>query len=144
MQDVMFPNDPVEEREQLLRDNCDQIVERNYMRSFSQEEVNTRRAELEQVSITMQELDEELAMVRADIKGRLKPLIERRGKILDELKARGEYVKGDSYKFVDVEEGKAAFYSPEGYKIEERPITAEERQRNIMQAVRFGRTGTDD
>lgn len=148
MQDLMFANEPLEERAQLLRDNCDQIVERSYTRTFSQDEINGRRAELAQVSIQVQELDEQLAQVRADIKGRIKPLLERRGRILDELKARGEWVQGESYKFVDHEEGKTAFYSPEGYKIEERAITPEERQRSVMQSARafspFRVTGTDD
>lgn len=143
--DVMFPNDPVESREQMLRDNCDQIEQRSFTRSFSQDEVYARRAELEQVSIQVAELEDELAQIRADIKGRIKPLLERRGKILDELKSRGEWVTADTFKFVDVEDGTAAYYSGDGYKIEERPITPEERQGNIIQATRFfNRTGTDD
>lgn len=140
----MFAEEPVESREQILRDNCDQIVERSYTRKFEQHEVNERREELEQVSIKVQELEEELAQMRADIKGRIKPLLERRSRLLDELKARGEWVKGDCFKFVDVEEGKTAFYSPEGYKLEERPITPEERNRTVFQAVRSIKTGTND
>lgn len=144
----MFPNDPVEAREQMLRDNCDQIEQRSFTRSFSQDEVNDRRAELEQVSIQVAELEDELAQIRADIKGRIKPLLERRGRILDELKARGEWVTADTYKFVDVEAGKTAYYAGDGHKVEERAMTPEERQRNIMQTVRFGNfhnaTGTDD
>lgn len=125
----------------MLRDSCDQIVERSYTRKFDQPEINERRSELANVSIQLQELEDELAQARADIKGKIKPLLERRGKILDELKAGGEWVKGDVYKFVDVDEGRTAFYSPEGYKLEERPITPEERQRNVFQ---FSRTGTDN
>ena len=137
----MFADEPVEKREQLLRDNCDQIVERSYTRKFEQHEVNARREELENVSIQVAELEDKLAEIKADYKGRIKPLLERRGLILDELKARGEYVKGDCYKFVDAEEGKTAFYSPEGYKLEERPIHPEERQRTIMQVLR--KNGTE-
>lgn len=145
MQDVMFANEPIEVREQLLRDNCDQIEQRSFRRNFSQDEVNDRRAELEQVSIQVSELEDYLAQVRADIKGRIKPLLERRSHILDELKSRGEYVTADTYKFVDVDEGKTAYYSADGHKVEERPMTPEERQRNIIQATRFfNRTGTDD
>lgn len=33
--DVMFPNDPVESREQMLRDNCDQIEQRSFLRALS-------------------------------------------------------------------------------------------------------------
>ncbi len=107
--------------------------------------MNDRRAELEQVSIQIAEHEENLAQVRADIKGRIKPLLERRSRLLDELKARGEWVTADTYKFVDVDEGRTAYYSADGYKIEERAITPEERQRNIIQATRFfNRTGTDD
>lgn len=141
MQDLMFADEPVEKREQLLRDNCDQIVERSYTRKYEQHEVNARREELENVSIQVAELEDKLAEIKADYKGRIKPLLERRGLILDELKARGEYVKGDCYKFVDAEEGKTAFYSPEGYKLEERPIHPEERQRTIMQVLR--KNGTE-
>lgn len=65
--DVMFPNDPVESREQMLRDNCDQIEQRSFTRSFSQDEVYARRAELEQVSIQVAELEDELAQIRADV-----------------------------------------------------------------------------
>ena len=57
----------------IVRDNCDQIEPRSFTRSFNQDEVNDRRAELESVSIQVAELEDELAQVRADIKGRIKP-----------------------------------------------------------------------
>lgn len=111
-----------------------------------------KRAELVNVSIQMQELEQELAEHRATIKGKIKPLSERYGKILDELKSGGEWIKGDCYKFVDDEEKMVGIYSPEGYKLEERPVTQEERQRNVFRVVRDGNktweevpaTGTDN
>ncbi len=144
MQDVMFPNDPVEAREQMLRDNCDQIVERSYTRKFDQEEINERRADLANVAIQKADLEQSLAEIRADYKGKIKPLEERIVKLRDELKAGGDWIKGDCFKFVDEEEKMVGFYSPEGYLLEQRPMTPEERQRNIIQAARFLRTGTDD
>ncbi len=150
MKDVMLSEMPIEQREQVLRDNCDQIMERSYTRKFDQAEINEKRADLVNVSIQMQELEQELAEFRATIKGKIKPLSERYGKILDELKSGGEWIKGDCYKFVDDEEKMVAIYTPEGYKIEERPMTQEERQRNVFRALRpsnFGEmaaTGTDD
>lgn len=142
MTDVMLAETPVESREQILRDSCDQIVERCYTRKFDQTQVNERRSELADVSIQLKELDDQLSEVKAGFKARIKPLLERKGKILDELKAGGEWIKGDVFKFVDFDEGKTAFYSPEGYKLEERPITPEERQRNVFQVAR--KTGTND
>ncbi len=73
----MFPNDPVEAREQMLRDNCDQIVERSYTRKFDQEEINERRADLANVAIQKADLEQSLAEIRADYKGKIKPLEER-------------------------------------------------------------------
>lgn len=136
MKDVMLSETPVEQREQILRDSCDQILERSYTRKFDQAEINEKRADLANVSIQMQELDRELAEYRATIKGKIKPLAERYGKILEELKTGGEWIKGDCYKFVDEEEKMVGIYSPEGYKLEERPMTQEERQRTIMSVIR--------
>ena len=34
MKDIMLADTPVEQREQILRDSCDQIVERSYTRKF--------------------------------------------------------------------------------------------------------------
>lgn len=136
MKDVMLSETPVEQREQILRDSCDQVLERSYTRKFDQAEINEKRADLANVSIQMQELDQELAEYRATIKGKIKPLSERYGKILEELKTGGEWIKGDCYKFVDEDEKMVGIYSPEGYKLEERPMTQEERQRTIMSVIR--------
>lgn len=127
-----------------MRDSCDQIVERSYTRKFNQEEINQLRAEYANVGIQVAELEKELAEIRADYKGKIKPLLERMSGILDEIKAGGEWVKTDCFKFVDEEEGKTAFYSPDGYKLEERPSTPEERQRTVFHAIRNFKTGTDD
>lgn len=43
MKDIMLADTPVEQRAQILRDSCDQIVERSYTRKFDQEEINERR-----------------------------------------------------------------------------------------------------
>lgn len=72
MKDVMLSETPIEERESILRDNCDQILERSYTRKFDQSEINEKRAELVNVSIQMQELEQELAEHKATIKGKIK------------------------------------------------------------------------
>ena len=51
MKDIMLADTPVEQREQILRDSCDQIVERSYTRKFDTQQINERRAELACVSI---------------------------------------------------------------------------------------------
>lgn len=138
MSDIMLSDIPIEQRAQILKDSCDQIVEKHYTRKFSQDETNEKQKELADVSIQTNQLHEELKEIQADYKGRIKPMDERKGRILDELKSGGEFVKGEAYKFVDAEIGKTGYYSPEGYLIEEREINTEERQRTAFQALRTG------
>lgn len=150
MKDVMLADTPIEERAQILRDSCDKIVEKCYTRKFDTKETNEKRAELANVSIQIADLEEKLAEVRADLKGRIKPLAERMGKIRGELKAGGEWVSGECYQFLDADEGKVAMYDPNGYKIEERDMRPEERTRTIFQGIRenmtvqMSKTGTDN
>lgn len=147
MKDIMLAGTPVEQRAQILRDSCDQIVERRYTRKFDQEEINERRADLANVAIQKADLEQSLAEIRADYKGKIKPLEERIVKLRDELKAGGDWINGECYKFVDEEEKMVGFYSPEGYLLEQRTMTQEERQRNVFRAIRgnaMDKTGTDD
>lgn len=150
MKDVMLADTPIEEREQILRDSCDKIVEKSYTRKFSTNETNEKRIEFANVSIQIKELENKLIEIRADYKGRIKPLVERMEKILEELKAGGEWVTGECYQFLDADEGKTALYDPNGYKIEERDMRPEERQRTMFQGIRgnmkvqMSKTGTDN
>lgn len=141
MKDIMLADTPVEQREEILRNSCDQILERSYTRKFDQEEINERRSELANVIIQIADLEQELAEVRADYKGKIKPLQERVSKLRDELKVGGDWIKGDCFKFVDEEEGMVGIYSPEGYLLEQRPMTQDERQRNVFRALRTGTEG---
>lgn len=139
--DVMLADTPMEEREQILRDSCDQIVEKFYTRKFGEDEKNEKRAEACNVAIQIGELNEELKNFTADIKGKLKPLQERQAEILNEVKAGGEQIKGDTFKFVFEEAGKVGFYDTNGHLVESRDMTREERQRTVFQAIR--NTGTE-
>jgi len=114
MKDIMLADTPVEQRAQILRDSCDQIVERSYTRKFDQEEINERRADLANVAIQKADLEQSLAEIRADYKGKIKPLEERIVKLRDELKAGGDWIKGDCFKFVDEEEKNGWLLQPGG------------------------------
>lgn len=138
MKDVMLAEMPIEDREQVLHDSCDQIEEKEYTRKFSTNELTKKRAELSEKAIKLNNLADELADIRASYKQKMKPLEEQFAKIRDEIKSGGEYVTTECYKFVDHDEGKTAFYTPEGYKLEERDSTPEEKQRTMFQVLREG------
>jgi hypothetical protein len=136
----MLADTPIEQRGTILRDSCDQIEEKYYTRKFNQDETNGRREDLADVSIQIAEIESEFKIVRDSFKVRLKPLAEEKGKILQELKSGGEYIKSETYKFLDNDENKAAWYTPEGYKLEERDLRPEERQRTMFRQL----SGTND
>lgn len=142
MKDIMLADSPIEQRAQILKDSCDKIEERSYLSKYDQEETNLLRAELANVSIQLGTIQEELEGIKSDYKGKLKPLQERIDKILHNLKNGGEYVRGECYKFIDQDEERVGWYTPDGYLLEERPINQEERQKTIHMEVR--RTGTDN
>lgn len=142
MKDIMLADTPIEQRAQILKDSCDKIEERSYLSKYDQEETNLLRAELANVSIQLGTIQEELDGIKSDYKGKLKPLQERIDKILYNLKNGGEYVRGECYKFIEQEEERVGWYTPDGYLLEERPITQEERQRTVQMEIR--RTGTDN
>ena len=86
----MLSSTPLEQREQILRDSCDKVVEKSYTRRFEQGTINERRAELANVMIQINDLENELSEIKAQFKGKIKPLIERLSKIRNELKVGGE------------------------------------------------------
>lgn len=118
-----------------MRDNCDEIVEKSYTRRFSQDEVDRVRAELADNYIELSQLQSELDRVKAEYKAKMKPIMEKNALHIENLKAGGEYVTTECYKFVDEEENRVGFYDPQGHLLEERPIMPEEKT-NIFRSVR--------
>lgn len=141
MEELMLSSTPLEQREQILRDSCDKVVEKSYTRRFEQGTINERRAELANVMIKINDLENELSEIKAQFKGKIKPLIERLSKIRNELKVGGEWVTTECYEFCDDEARRVGVYNPEGYLIEERPMTQDERQKTVFRAIRS--TGTE-
>ena len=144
MEDVMLASHPIDQRGQILKDSCDQIEEKDYTRRFSSAELVQKRKELADSAIQISNLENELSEIKEQYKQKMKPIQDSFSKVRDEIKAGGEYVKTECYKFIDNKEGKAAWYNPQGYKIEERDCTPEEKQRTIFQDMRNKKTGTDD
>lgn len=126
MEKQLFPNETQDARLQLLRDNAHAIVQRPVTLAFDDEKVAEMRVELESVSIQIKELEDELAALRADFKGRIKPLQERRSNILDELKIKGTYQIVDCFVFNDPDSGMKGIYNPHGKLIEQRPLNEQD------------------
>ena len=144
MEELFLPGIPADERKQLMMDSCDRVVERSYTRRYSQEDTNRARAELAEGCMELDELRTRLDAVKAEFKGRMKPIVERNAQLVMNLKAGGEFVTTDCYLIVDEDEGA----DPSGRLIEERPMTAAEKSdifRGVRQeAVRLAKEQADE
>ena len=134
-------------REAFLKDNCDKVEEKGYMKPYAPEELQQRKEELANASIEIAEIEQEAKEAAAHYKGRLKPLKEARANIVSNIKAKAEYVKELCYKFVDQEARETGYYNREGDLIESRPATADEMQPTLFAVRGFNqadKTGTND
>jgi len=122
----------------LLDANCDAIESLGYTRRFTPEELNDRKDELAETSISISEIEEEKRSVDVSFKARRKPLDERKTELLSALKNKSEFVTEDCYKFIDYDERWVGFYNSEGELIFDRPIKPQEMQKTIFSEMRTG------
>jgi hypothetical protein len=130
------------EREAFLKDNCDKVEEKGYMKPFTPEQLQGHKEKLANVSIEISEIEAEKKEAAEVFKGQLKPLVESRGQMVSNIKAKAEYVKEICFKFVDQDAKEVGYYNADGDLIESRPATADELQPTIFSLAR--KTGTDD
>ena len=135
-------------RESFLKDNCDKVEEKGYMKPYTPEELQQRKEELANASIEIAEIEQEAKEAAAHYKGKLKPLKETRARMVGDIKSKSEYVKELCYKFVDQEARETGYYNKEGDLIESRPATAEELQPTFFMNPNFinntAKDGTND
>jgi translation initiation factor 2 beta subunit (eIF-2beta)/eIF-5 len=134
-------------REAFLKDNCDKVEEKGYMKPYTPEQLQQRKEELANASIEIAEIEQEAKEAAAHYKGKLKPLKETRARMVGDIKSKSEYVKELCYKFVDQEARETGYYNKEGDLIESRPATADELQTTLFGVIRnqeADKTGTDN
>lgn len=134
-------------REAFLKDNCDKVEEKGYMKPYTPEELQQCKEELANASIEIAEIEQEAKEAAAHYKGKLKPLKETRARMVGDIKSKSEYVKELCYKFVDQEARETGYYNKEGDLIESRPATADELQITLFGVIRnqeSQKTGTDN
>lgn len=124
------------QREAYLKDNCDSVEEIGYMKPYTAEEIQSHKENLANLSIQIQEIQNEKAVAMALFKGRIKPLLEQRGTIVGNLKAKAKYVTEVCYKFTDQYACETGFYNAEGDLVECRPATVDELNTTIFAALR--------
>lgn len=135
------------QRQMFLKDNCDAVEQKGYMKPYSPEELQGHKENLANVSIQIAEIEAEKKQADEVFKGQLKPLKEQRSQMVSNIKAKAEYVTENCYRFTDQETKMTGYYNADGDLIECRPATADELQPTLfprpMNIIK-GKTGTDD
>lgn len=135
--DIQDPKKRIE----FLKDNCDAVEQKGYMKRYSPDQLLKMKEELSETAIEINDIEEEKKSANEVFKIRMKPLIEDRKSILTGLKNKSEHVTEVCFKFIDLNSREVGFYNDNGELIESRPAYAEELNGNIFQVLR--ETGTD-
>lgn len=126
-------------REQFLRDNCEAVEEIGYMKPFSPEEIQSKKDQLSEVAITINDIEISKKEAVQAFNNELKPLETDKKSLLQHIKNKSEHVKENCYKFIDFDSKMVGYYNSEGLLIEARQIRPDEGQRTINI-----KTGTND
>lgn len=130
----------LEDRKAFLHDNCEAAEQLRYMKRFSPDQITEMKNELSEISIEINDIEEEKKEVMQSFKARLDPLNEIRKELLGSIKMNAVYVKETCYKFIDYENRKVEYYNQDGDMVSERPILPQEMQKTILHF----KTGTDN
>lgn len=125
------------EREAFLKDNCEAVEEKGYMKMFTPEQLQGVKEDLVTLLIRIETVESGKKAAARAYKAELKSLLEQRQQALQSYRQKSEYVREICYKFVDKEERRACYFNAGGDLIESRPATADELQLKL-----FLKTGT--
>jgi hypothetical protein len=142
MAKTMFADIPLNERLQLLRDNCASCETTTYLKDLAQEEVDVKNQQVSSNCIKVFELEEELKKIKSDYKDRMEPLKDQTRELCQQVKTGQEEVKGMLFYFPDHEAGMMNVYDEVGEFVSMRRLLPEEKQARLF--IAHGRTGTDE
>ena len=129
------------QREAFLKDNCERVEEKGYMKPFTPEQLQGHKENLAELSIKIEEIEGEKKESARYFKDQLDPLTKQRSEMVGNIRQKAEYVREVCYKFVDREEKQTGYYNADGDLIELRPATADELQPTLFS---LHKTGTND
>ena len=129
------------DRVQVLKDNCDQIEDQTYMKTFTHEEILAMKDNLAEVSIKLNDIAIEKKAIREDFTAKEKPMVTEKKGLLQNIKRKAVEVNEECYKFIDQESGLVGFYNLLGDLVYSRQIHPSEKQKSLFA---ISKTGTSD
>lgn len=132
-----------EARKSFLAANADGTEKKTYMRQFTPEEVQKQKDALGDLSVTIDNIEEELSEIKKQYKEQLKPLYEQRKEVLKNIRNKAEQVEEECYKVVDTEAREVGYFNENGDLVESRPAYRDELQMNLFKMPAL-KNGTED
>jgi hypothetical protein len=129
-----------DEWEGFLKDNCDSTELMSYMKQFSPEEITEMKNRLSDLSIKLNDIEEERKELVKRLTDIAKPIKSENKGLLKNIKHKAILVNEDCFKFVDQENNSVTYYNAVGDLISSRPMLPTERQKSLFSI----KTGTHE
>lgn len=131
-----------EMEEKEIRDNLEalayEIIEEEYTKNLTEEELRERKNFLAEVSIKLAALEAEKKELMDEMKLKMKVPKSEKDEVLEVIKHRSERRYGKLYKIDDQDTGMMYFFEATGQCVNARPLTANEKQTKIKQLKAIG------
>lgn len=132
MEQKIFQNVDVRQREQYLRDNATAVEKKTFVRHLTPEEVIKLHAEFSQKAVDLSNAEEELQIHRENFKSTAKPIKSEMGQLMKSIRSSSEELTEDVFLLADMEEQMMGYYNKLGELVYSRPLLAQERQFSII------------
>lgn len=121
-----------QQRADFLKSNADSTVEGEYFQQFGIEEVQQTQADLSDVAMKIESLQDEKKALTEDLNAKIKAHKKDYKAALVNLKQNGELLKGTIYEFRDQERKMVDCYDITGHLVQSRRMRPEERQMTVL------------
>lgn len=130
------------ERIAMLDANCKKTIEAPVKRYYTADELQQMQKEFAEDRVILMRKEEELRKHNAEAKAEMKPIYERSGYVLAQIRAGFVETNQPVFLFDDQEEGMMHTFDQNGELIESRKLRPEEKQTNVISMAH--RTGTNN
>lgn len=117
-----------EEIKRMLNDNCESSENTQYYIDLTEQDLIERHQELSKNLIKLNELDQELKVIKDEYKDRMKPMVVKQKDLLEAISVKKEKVEGTLFHIARHEDGVMETYTHTGEFYSSRRLKPEERQ----------------
>jgi hypothetical protein len=136
MDKLIFQEHSGNELIEMLDSNADEVENMSYQIHLDKTELSERKSTFARLSIEEARIIEEKKAIVDEFKLKLKPLNEEIKMVRTEIKTGARDAYGKCYKIIDFENERVGYYNERGQLVFDRPATHDERQTTIMSTVK--------